>query len=157
MMFYLTGIKSKGGYTRSTSCFQHVESNLLPVATFEQLLSNFSATSCFQHVESNLLPVATFGQHVESNMLKATCCLRQLLGNFWSTCWKQLVERNLLNVCIGMLLMATCCWINYDNELLQDARAEQDVDLTNASLLGHIIVALVTYMLSVLALRWPYG
>ena len=48
--------------------------------------------------------------------------------------------------------LATCCWINYDNELLQDVRAEQDVDLTNASILGHIIVGLVTYRQSVLAL-----
>ena len=53
--------------------------------------------------------------------------------------------------------LATCCWINYDNELLQDVRAEQDVDLTNASILEHIIVALATYRLSVKAFRSPDG
>ena len=40
--------------------------------------------------------LATFGRHMESNMLKATCCLWQLLGNFLSTSYFQLVESNLL-------------------------------------------------------------
>jgi hypothetical protein len=102
--------------------------------------SNFSATSWKQLVACGNFR-ATSVQHVESNLLKATCCPRQHLSNFWSTCWKQLVERNLLNVCSSMLLvatcwsnmlpkirkvesLATCCWINYDNEQLQYRRAE---------------------------------
>ena len=38
--------KTKGGYTRATSCRQLVESNLLPVATFEQLLVNMLPATC---------------------------------------------------------------------------------------------------------------
>ena len=55
-----------------------------------------------------------FGQLVESNLLKATCCLWQLSSNFCSTCWKQLVESNLLPVAtfeqllVNMLL--STCW-----------------------------------------------
>ena len=97
----------KGGYTRSTSCFQHGE--------------------------SNLLPVATFGQHVESNMLKATCCLRQLLGNFSSTCWKQLVESNLLPAATYGQLWSTCWKQHVESNLLPAA--------TFGQLLGNMLKA----------------
>src|SRR5271163_3177174 len=63
---------------------------------------------------SQMFPRATFGQHVESNLLKATCCLRQLLSNFWETSCFQHVESNLFpkscsKVAVGNKLLATSC------------------------------------------------
>ena len=65
---------------------------------------NFRSTCWKQHVESNMLPAATFGQHL-GNMLKATCCwqhvasgnFEQLLGNMLlSTCYLQHVAQMLI-------------------------------------------------------------
>ena len=76
------------------------ESNKLPVATFEQLLSNFLATSCLQQVEGNMLPEAALERQVAFNMLKATCCSKVATGNkLLSTCLRQLVDQKLLKSC----------------------------------------------------------
>ena len=74
--------------------------------------SNILCDLLLGNVSQKLL-IATFEQLVASNLLKATCCLRQLLSNFRATCWKQLVESNLLPAATSEqlssnLLQATC-------------------------------------------------
>ena len=99
-----------GNMLLSTCC----RCNMLPVATFGQLLVNMlPATCCRQHVASGNF-WATFGQHVAGNMLPATCCQWQLSGNFWSTCCRQHVAGNLLPAAtfgqlLGNMLPSTCC------------------------------------------------
>ena len=99
-----------GNKLLSTCC----RGNMLPVATFEQLLVNMLQATCCQQLVASGNFWATFGQHVEGNMLQATCCLWQLLGNFWSTCCQQLVDSNLLPAAtfgqlLGNMLLSTCC------------------------------------------------
>ena len=95
---------------------QHVESNLLKATCcLWQLSSNFLARSCFQHVESNLLPKSCHGQHVAFNMLKATCCQKvaQKLPQATS-CFQQVAFNMLTKSCskvaTGNKLLSTSCF-----------------------------------------------
>ena len=103
---------------------QQIAFNKLLSTCWKQLVAcgNFLSTCWKQHVESNLLPAATFGQLLV-NMLKATCW-KQLVacGNFWATlvnmlkatCWKQLVACGNFRATFGKhvafnKLLSTCC------------------------------------------------
>ena len=56
----------------------------------QQVPFNMFLSTCFPKVAQKSPQATCWKEHVERNMLKATCCLRQHLGNMLKgTCWKE--------------------------------------------------------------------